>query len=104
NGNTLICSGTNGNVFEVTPKSEIVWKYGVSALGGGMGGFGGKGFGGFDPKKGEAQKDDKKGIGGQFPGIGGFGGMSPGGMTFRALRFGPDDPALTGRKLTPEKS
>jgi hypothetical protein len=27
NGNTLICSGTNGTVFEVTPKDEIVWKY-----------------------------------------------------------------------------
>ncbi len=26
-GNTLICSGTNGTVFEVTPKGEIVWKY-----------------------------------------------------------------------------
>ncbi len=27
NGNTLICSGTNGTVFEVTPKNETVWKY-----------------------------------------------------------------------------
>jgi hypothetical protein len=27
NGNTLICSGTNGTIFEVTPKNEIVWKY-----------------------------------------------------------------------------
>jgi hypothetical protein len=27
NGNTLICSGTNGTVFEVTPGKEIVWKY-----------------------------------------------------------------------------
>ena len=27
NGDTLICSGTNGTVFEVTPKDEIVWKY-----------------------------------------------------------------------------
>jgi hypothetical protein len=27
NGNTLICSGTNGTVFEVTPKGETVWKY-----------------------------------------------------------------------------
>jgi hypothetical protein len=26
NGNTLICSGTNGTVFEVTPKAEVVWK------------------------------------------------------------------------------
>ncbi len=27
NGNTLICSGANGTVFEVTPDNEIVWKY-----------------------------------------------------------------------------
>jgi hypothetical protein len=27
NGNTLICSGTNGTIFEVTPKGEVVWKY-----------------------------------------------------------------------------
>ncbi|TMQ32848.1 MAG: hypothetical protein E6K70_16325 [Planctomycetota bacterium] len=27
NGNTLICSGANGTVFEVTPQKEIVWKY-----------------------------------------------------------------------------
>jgi hypothetical protein len=27
NGNTLICSGTNGTLFEVTPHEEIVWKY-----------------------------------------------------------------------------
>ena len=27
NGNTLICSGANGTVFEVTPEKEVVWKY-----------------------------------------------------------------------------
>ncbi len=27
NGNTLICSGTNGTFFEVTAAGEIVWKY-----------------------------------------------------------------------------
>jgi hypothetical protein len=27
NGNTLICSGPNGTIFEVTPGKEIVWKY-----------------------------------------------------------------------------
>jgi hypothetical protein len=27
NGNTLICSGTNGTIFEVTPEKETVWKY-----------------------------------------------------------------------------
>ena len=27
NGNTLICAGTTGTVFEVTPAGEIVWEY-----------------------------------------------------------------------------
>src|SRR5262249_57572148 len=27
NGNTFICSGANGTIFEVTPKKEMVWKY-----------------------------------------------------------------------------
>jgi len=82
NGNTLICSGTNGNVFEVTPKNEIVWKLDVAALTGGFGGFGGKGVGAVSP----------------------LGQMSPGGMVFRASRFGPGDPALAGKKIAPEKS
>lgn len=68
NGNTLICSGTNGTVFEVTPKDEIVWKYVNPAKGGP--GFGDKK--GFGPKDG---KDGKKGFGfkGDFKG-GPFGG------------------------------
>ena len=27
NGNTLICEGINGRVFEVTAQGEIVWEY-----------------------------------------------------------------------------
>ena len=27
NGNTLICSGAQGTIFEVTPEGETVWKY-----------------------------------------------------------------------------
>jgi hypothetical protein len=27
NGNTLICSGANGTIFEVTPEKTIVWQY-----------------------------------------------------------------------------
>jgi hypothetical protein len=27
NGNTLICTGASGTVFEVTPANEVVWKY-----------------------------------------------------------------------------
>jgi hypothetical protein len=52
NGNTLICSGVPGILFEVTPKGETVWKYanpirgergpgGMQVRIGGPGGFGG---------------------------------------------------------------
>ncbi len=27
NGNTLICEGAPGRLFEVTPNSQIVWEY-----------------------------------------------------------------------------
>lgn len=27
NGNTLICEGTPGRIFEVTPSKELVWEY-----------------------------------------------------------------------------
>jgi Spy/CpxP family protein refolding chaperone len=47
NGNTLICSGFNGTIFEVTPGKEVVWKYVNPVKGGGPGG--GFAFGGFGP-------------------------------------------------------
>ncbi len=37
NGNTLICSGANGTLFEVTPEKDMVWKY-VNPVKGGPGG------------------------------------------------------------------
>ena len=37
NGNTQICSGANGTLFEVTPDKQIVWKY-VNPSKGGFGG------------------------------------------------------------------
>jgi hypothetical protein len=57
NGNTLICTGFSGMIFEVTPAKEIVWDYvnpAKSAPGaslgfgppGGRGGFGGPRFAG----------------------------------------------------------
>ncbi|HVX12403.1 MAG TPA: aryl-sulfate sulfotransferase [Pirellulales bacterium] len=41
-GNTLICSGASGTIFEVTPDKEVVWKY-VNPVKGGMGSPGGFG-------------------------------------------------------------
>jgi len=49
NGNTFICDGVTGTMFEVTPKEEIVWKHTFSAdSGSGPRGFGppAGGFGG----------------------------------------------------------
>ncbi|HVS39557.1 MAG TPA: aryl-sulfate sulfotransferase, partial [Gemmataceae bacterium] len=54
NGDTLICNGPAGTVFEVTPKGETVWKYVNPEKGGGFpfggppggGPFGGGPFGG----------------------------------------------------------
>jgi Spy/CpxP family protein refolding chaperone len=43
NGNTLICSGASGTIFEVTPEKEIVWKYANPVKGQGMPGPGGFG-------------------------------------------------------------
>ncbi|HVA46941.1 MAG TPA: aryl-sulfate sulfotransferase [Pirellulales bacterium] len=42
NGNTLICSGAEGVLFEVTPKKEVVWKFTNPVKGdrGPWGGFG----------------------------------------------------------------
>ncbi|HET9219920.1 MAG TPA: aryl-sulfate sulfotransferase [Terriglobia bacterium] len=34
NGNTLICSGAPGFIFEVTPQNRVVWQYNVPGFGG----------------------------------------------------------------------
>jgi Spy/CpxP family protein refolding chaperone len=36
NGNTLICSGISGTVFEVTPEQEVIWKFVNPVKGSGM--------------------------------------------------------------------
>ena len=44
-GNTLICSGANGTIFEVTPEGEQGWKH-SNEIGGGPDGAGRRGGGG----------------------------------------------------------
>ena len=34
NGNTLICAGAPGIIFEITPEKKVVWQYNVPAFGG----------------------------------------------------------------------
>lgn len=67
NGNTLICSGETGHVFEVTRSGEVVWDY-YNVLGA-------------TPSVGTAQSG--KALGGV--------------AMFRAARYLPDDPAIQGR-------
>jgi hypothetical protein len=54
NGNTFICSGPNGTLFEVTPDQKLVWKYVNPVKGGfGPGAFGPGGPGGGPPRPGQ---------------------------------------------------
>jgi hypothetical protein len=34
NGNTLICAGAPGVIFEITPEKNVVWQYNIPAFGG----------------------------------------------------------------------
>ena len=73
NGNTLICEGGPGRVFEVTPDKEIVWEY-VNPFAGG-------------PTTGGTLASASN---------------TPTSM-FRAHRYGPDHPALRGKELDPAR-
>lgn len=73
NGNTFICSGAEGILFEVTPNKQLVWKYQMPRAFAHGPGFGPPGFGllGFGPP--------------------GFGppGLGPGALRFGPPGFGP---------------
>jgi hypothetical protein len=72
NGNTFICSGNWGHLFEVTVKGEVVWEYISPVTPDGM----------------KNWLEDSA-----FPGEN---------TTFRAHRYGPGYPGLKGRKLEPQ--
>ncbi len=105
NGNTMICSGAPGILFEVTANGEKVWEYvnPFSRTGGGprQGGRQGRSqpnsqFGGGPLRNQGGQNGPRGGFGGPRRGPGGPGGGRP---TFRATRIALDHPALKGRKL-----
>ena len=89
NGNTLICNGEAGRIFEVTPGGEVVWDY-VNAFGA----SGRDGRGGGPPNRGPGNR------GGRGPG-----GRGPGSAyaIFRAVRLAQDHPGLKGRDLSPKE-
>lgn len=72
-GNTLICSGADGRIFEVTREGKIVWEY-------------------WDPYSGQVQAAD----GGQPHPVG-----KDIYAVFRATKIPPQHPALAGRDLRP---
>lgn len=72
NGNTLICEGAPGRIFEVTPDGDIVWEY-VNPVGGTAESWG---TGNVSPRAGNS--------------------------VFRAHRYAAGHPALRGRDLSPE--
>jgi outer membrane protein assembly factor BamB len=72
NGNTLICSGNSGHLFEVTAKKEVVWEYINPVVG----------------KKTTNWVVD--------------GSMEKSNGMFRVHRYGLDYPGLQGRELKPQ--
>jgi len=89
NGNTLICSGASGRVFEVTPQKEIVWEYDFPAFG--------------NPAPGAPPAGARGGGARGAAGGRGGGGNNPEAV-FRAYRYAPNFPGLAGTTLTPGKS
>jgi len=90
NGNTLICAGEQGLLFEVTPENELVWKY-VNPV--------------FGEPPGMAPPRGKRGGPMQPPGKRPAGPppAEPINSVFRAYRYGLDYPGLAGKKMTPGK-
>jgi hypothetical protein len=77
NGDTLICAGVNGTLFEVTARGETVWKYVNPVVKTGP-------LGWSDPIPPDPNKQ------GQYLN-----------EVFRVQRYAPDYPGLVGRDLTP---
>ena len=82
NGNTLICEGVKGNIFEVTPAGKVVWRYVNPDIAGGN----------TLTQGASAPPRNISGTPGVFTNL-----------TFRALKYTAASPALAGRTLTPGK-
>jgi hypothetical protein len=111
NGNTLICSGAPGIVFEVTPQNKVVWQFNLPPFqaAGGRGGAGGRGaaVGPAAAGRGAAggQAAAPRGAtGAPAAAPRGAAGGGAGRNVFRALRYGPDFPGFTGKQLVAGKT
>ena len=83
NGNTLICDGVNGTLFEVTPAGKTVWKYVNPTSSDGP------------LRQGEPVPLQK------LDWVGGVEVEIPVNQMYRAYRYAPDYPGLQGLDLTP---
>ena len=79
NGNTLICDGVHGTLFEVTPAGKTVWKYVNPMTSNGP------------LRQGESVPLEQWREGRE----------RPANMVYRAYRYAPDYPGLQGLDLTP---
>ena len=80
NGNTLICDGVHGTLFEVTPTGKTVWKYVNPMTGNGP------------LRQGESVPLERWRENGQ---------ERPANQVYRAYRYAPGYPGLQGLDLTP---
>ena len=78
NGNTLICDGVHGTIFEVTPAGKTVWKY-INPM----------------TSNGPLRQGE------QVPLERFRGAERPANLVYRAYRYAPDYPGLSGLDLTP---
>jgi hypothetical protein len=86
NGNTLICSGVPGAIFEVTAEGEVVWEYTTPV------------HSSPEPSPGTPGLVTKSGV--ETAATNTFTSNS----IFRAHRYAPNYPGLIGRDLTPGKT
>lgn len=109
NGNTLICSGERGKLFEVTPDRKVVWEY-VNPV---KGQPPRPGFGSTRPGDPPPEMGKKVGmrVHRRPPGMAPHDGNGPGkgkrepqNCVFRAYRYAPDYPGLAGKELTAGKT
>ncbi len=80
NGNTLICDGVHGTLFEVTPTGKTVWKYVNPMTSDGP------------VRQGEPVPTEQ---------LKKIGRVAPANQVYRAYRYAPDYPGLQGLDLTP---
>jgi len=95
NGNTLICSGAGGTIFEVTPDKNVVWKY-VNPVSQHP-------HAGIPDSRPPGRTSENSGTPSDGHGKRSGEKDEPTNTVFRAYRYPPDYPGLIGKDLKPGK-